>query len=94
MFDQRHKFEINYLFQNEPRVQIAELKRERFPHGEAARYLITLHYGADDALLPAANADEQTQLNQAQALGISSIRVTKLVHEHKPGTSPGHCQQP
>lgn len=99
MFDHRHKFEINYLYQSEPRVQIVDLENERFPHGKAALYLIGLHAGANGdaapaATLPAANASEEELLAQAQKFGISDIRVTKLVRTHKPGTSPGHYQQP
>jgi hypothetical protein len=93
MFDHRHKFEIKHLYQGEPRARIAELDCERLPHGKAALYLIELHADAD-ATLPVANASEEEQLAYAQRFGISDIRVTKLVREHKPGTSPGHYQQP
>ncbi len=93
MFDHRHKFEINYLYQGEPRVQIAELDCERLPHGKAALYLMELHADADD-ILSMANASEEQLLAYAQKFGISDIRVTKLMRTHKPGTSPGHYQQP
>lgn len=97
MFDKSsHKFEVNYIFQNDPRVQIIESEDERMSQGSAARHLIELHNGdAENSLvMPEASADEAKLLEQAEVIGITDIRVTKLVHEHKPGTTPGHYQQP
>ncbi len=45
-------------------------------------------------VMPEADADEGKVLEQAEVIGITDIRVTKLVHEHEPGTTPGHYQQP
>lgn len=91
-----HKFEVNYIFQNDPRVQIIESEEDRMSQGSAARRLIELHNGdAENSLvMPEAGADEAKLLEQAEVIGISDIRVTKLIREHKPGTTPGHYQQP
>ncbi|MCQ4312536.1 hypothetical protein NAV33_11590 [Pseudomonas stutzeri] len=97
MFDKpSHKFEVNYIFQNDPRVQIIESGEDRMSQGRAARHLIELHNGdAENSLvMPDADADEGKLLEQAEVMGITDIRVTKLIHEHKPGTTPGHYQQP
>ena len=45
-------------------------------------------------VMPAPDASEEELLRQAQVVGITDIRVTKLVREHEPGTTPGHYQQP
>jgi len=91
-----HKFEVNYIFQNDPRAQIIESQQESMTQGEAARRLIE-HHNADaenSLLMPDAEADETELLRQAEVVGITDIRVTQLVHEHEPGTTPGHYQQP
>ena len=91
-----HKFEVNYIFNNDPRVQIIESDEDRMSQASAARHLIELHNGdAENSLvMPEAGADEGQVLEQAAVIGITDIRVTKLVHEHEPGTTPGHYQQP
>lgn len=97
MFDKSsHKFEVNYIFQNDPRNQIIESEDERMSQASAARHLIELHNGdAENSLvMPDATADEGKVLEQAEVIGITDIRVTKLVHEHDSGTTPGHYQQP
>lgn len=91
-----HTFEVNYIFQNDPRAQIIESDGESLTQGEAARRLIE-HHNADaenSLLMPDAEAGETELLRQAEVVGITDIRVTKLVHEHEPGTTPGHYQQP
>ncbi len=96
MFSHQHKFEINYIYKNDPRAQIVEADSERFPRERAARYLMELHQAdAENSLvMPAPDASEEELLRQAQIVGITDIRVTKLVREHEPGTTPGHYQQP
>ncbi len=91
-----HKFEINYLFQNEPHNHLIDSEEERMSQASAARHLIELHNGdAENSLvMPETGADEGKILEQAEVIGITDIRVTKLVHEHEPGTTPGHYQQP
>lgn len=91
-----HKFEVNYIFKNDPRHHIIESEDERMSQASAARHLIELHNGnAENSLvMPDAGAEEAKVLEQAEVIGISDIRVTKLVHEHEPGTTPGHYQQP
>ena len=97
MFDKpSHTFEINYIYQNDPRAETYDADADSLSQGEAARHLIELHNGdAENSLvMPKAGADEAQLLEQAEVMGITDIRVTKLVHEHKPGTTPGHYQQP
>jgi hypothetical protein len=97
MFDKSsHRFEVNYIFQNDPRAQIIESDEERMSQGSAARHLIELHNGdAENSLvMPDAEADEGKLLEQAEVMGITDIRVTKLLHEHDSGNTPGHYQQP
>jgi len=97
MFDKSsHKFEVNYIFQNDPRNQIIESEDDRMSQASAARHLIELHNGdAENSLvMPEAEADEGKILEQAEVIGITDIRVTKLVHDHEKGTTPGHYQQP
>jgi len=91
-----HKFEVNYIFQNDPRSQIIESDGDSLSQGEAARRLIE-HHNADaenSLVMPDAQADEAELLRQAEVVGITDIRVTRLVHEHESGTTPGHYQQP
>lgn len=91
-----HKFEINYIFQNDPRHHIIESDEESMTQGRAARHLLELHNGdAENSLvMPEANADEAKILEQAEVIGITDIRVSKLTREHEAGTTPGHYQQP
>jgi len=91
-----HKFEVNYIFQNDPRAQIIEADEDSLSQGEAARRLIE-HHNADaenSLVMPDAQADETELLRQAEVVGITDIRVTRLDHEHESGTTPGHYQQP
>ena len=88
----QHRFEINYLFNSEPRAQVVERDRERFPQAEVARYLIALHHADAESglLMPGAEADEARVLEQAEVLGISDIRVSQLNRVR----TPGHYRQP
>jgi hypothetical protein len=97
MFEKKsRKFEVNYLYQNDPRAEIFDSEQDSLSQGTAARRLIELHQGdAENSLaMPDADADEAQLLEQASLLGITDIRVTRLVHEHQPGKTPGHYQQP
>lgn len=91
-----HKFEVNYIYQNDPRAEIIESQSESFSNAAAAAHLIRLHHAdAENGLLmPDAGAADAELLRQAEVLGITDIRVTRLVHEHQPGSTPGHYQQP
>ena len=91
-----HKFEINYIFKNDPRHHIIESDEEGMSQGSAARHLLELHNGdAENSLvMHDADAGEAKILEQAEVIGITDIRVTKLVHDNEPGTTPGHYQQP
>lgn len=89
-------FEVNYIYQNDPRAQIIESQDESLSNTAAAAHLIRLHHAdAENGLvMPDADAAGEELLKQAEILGITDIRVTRLVHEHVPGTTPGHHQQP
>jgi hypothetical protein len=91
-----HKFEVNYIFQNDPRHQLIESEEDRMSQASAARHLIELHNGdAENSLvMPEAGADEGKILEQAEVIGITDIRVTKLLHDHDSDKTPGHYQQP
>ncbi|MCF7201499.1 HAD family hydrolase [Pseudomonas oligotrophica] len=92
----RHKFEVNYIYRNDPHAQIIETDADDLSRGQAAERLLRLHNAdAENSLvMPDAGADEEELVRQAEVLGITDIRVTRLVHEHEPGTTPGHYQQP
>lgn len=98
MFGNRspNKFEVNYVFQNDPRAQIIELEDDSLSQGDAARRLIE-HHNADaenSLVMPDAEAGETELLRQAEVVGITDIRVTKLIHEDESSGAPGHYQQP
>ena len=98
MFGSRspNTFEVNYIFQNDPRAQIIESATESLSQGEAARHLIE-HHNADaenSLVMPDAEAGETELLRQAEVVGITDIRVTRLVHEDESSDAPGHYQQP
>ncbi|RRV16304.1 hypothetical protein [Pseudomonas saudiphocaensis] len=91
-----NKFEVNYIFQNDPRAQIIESDVDSLTQGEAARRLIE-HHNADaenSLVMPDAEADEAELLRQAEVVGITDIRVTRLIHEDESSGAPGHYQQP
>lgn len=96
MFGHKHKFEVNYLYRGEPRATVIEAAEEHYPHGLAARYLVQQHCAESgtsiEAVMPEPDADDARLLQQAEALGLSDIRVTRL--PDKPGAAPGHYQQP
>ena len=79
-----HTFEINYIYQNDPRAETYDADVDSLSQGEAARHLIQLHN---------ADADEAQLLEQAEVMGITDIRVTR-VHKHEKGDTPGHYKQP
>lgn len=87
-----HRFEINYLFNNEPRAQVVQRDSDEFPLGAVVQYLVALHYDGllGSQPLPAADASTQQALQQAAAFGISDIRVSKLTRV----LTPGHYRQP
>jgi len=88
----RHKFEINYLYRNEPHNRIVESDDERLDTHFAALRLIALHHAdAENSLvMPAVDASPEEIIKQAEVLGITDIRVSKLGRLH----TPGHYQQP
>ena len=79
-----HTFEINYIYQNDPRAETYDADVDSLSQGEAAWHLIQLHN---------ADADEAQLLEQAEVMGITDIRVTR-VHKHEKGDTPGHYKQP
>ncbi|MES2821821.1 MAG: hypothetical protein V4812_22840 [Pseudomonadota bacterium] len=87
-----HRFEINYLFNNQPLAQVVERDSEEFPQAEVTRYLVALHRGDGEKSpsIPIADAAPEQVMEQAQALGLSDIRVSRL----KRVLTPGHYRQP
>ncbi len=96
MFDKpSHTFEINYIYQNDPRAETYDVDADSLSQGEAARHLIELHNGdAENSLvMPKAGADEAQLLEQAEVMGIIDIRVTRVRKQEK-GETPAHYKQP
>jgi len=94
MFGQSsHTFEINYIYQNDPHAETCDA--DSLSQGEAARHLIQLHNAdAEDSLvMPKADADEARLLEQAEVMGITDIRVTRVPKQDK-GETPAHYKQP
>jgi len=71
------EYTLNYLFNDEPRTHVFELKQPELPLHEAAMHLLQLHFGdAENGLiLPSADATPEEILEQAQVVGISQIKV-------------------
>ncbi len=90
-----HTFEINYIYQNDPRAETYDVDADSLSQGEAARHLIKLHNGdAENSLvMPKAGADEAQLLEQAEVMGITDIRVTRVLKQEK-GETPAHYKQP
>ncbi|WP_313027177.1 hypothetical protein [Pseudomonas lopnurensis] len=90
-----HTFEINYIYQNDPRAVTYDADVDSLSQGEAARHLIELHNGdaENNLVMPEADADEARLLEQAEVMNITDIRVTR-VHKHEKGDTPGHYKQP
>lgn len=96
MFDKpSHTFEINYIYQNDPRAETYDVDADSLSQGEAARHLIELHNGdAENSLvMPKAGADEAQLLEQAEVMGITDIRVTRVPKQER-GETPAHYKQP
>ena len=94
-----HTFEINYIYQNDPRAETydadVDVDVDSLSQGEAARHLIELHNAdAENSLvMPKADADEAQLLEQAEVMGITDIRVTRVPKQDK-GETPAHHKQP
>ncbi|OCW27202.1 hypothetical protein C9382_06330 [Pseudomonas aylmerensis] len=71
------EYTLNYLFNDEPRTHVFELKQPDLPVHEAALHLLQLHFGdAENGLiLPTADAAPEEILEQAQVVGITQIEV-------------------
>lgn len=96
MFDKpSHTFEINYIYQNDPRAETYDVDADSLSQGEAARHLIELHNGdaQNSLVMPKAGADEAQLLEQAEVMGITDIRVTRVRKQEK-GETPAHYKQP
>lgn len=87
-----HTFEINYIYQNDPRAETYDADVDSLSQGEAAWHLIQLHNADAENSLVMPKAEAQL-LEQAEVLGITDIRVTR-VHKHEKGDTPGHYKQP
>jgi len=90
-----HTFEINYIYQNDPRAETYDADVDSLSQGEAARHLIQLHNAdAENSLvMPKADADEARLLEQAEVMGITDIHVTRVPKQDK-GETPAHYKQP
>ncbi|AYF49929.1 hypothetical protein [Pseudomonas sp. S5D5] len=71
------EYTLNYLFNDEPRTHVFELKQPDLLVHEAALHLLQLHFGdAENGLiLPPADAAPEEILEQAQVVGITQIEV-------------------
>ncbi|QOQ76369.1 hypothetical protein IMF22_04665 [Pseudomonas poae] len=71
------EYTLKYLFNDEPRTHVFELKQSELPLDEAAMHLLQLHFGdAENGLiLPAADATPAEILEQAEVVGITRIKV-------------------
>jgi hypothetical protein len=71
------EYTLNYLFNDEPRTHVFELKQSELPLHEAAMHVLQLHFGdAENGLiLPAADATPDEILEQAEVVGITRIKV-------------------
>jgi hypothetical protein len=71
------EYTLYYLFNDEPRTHVFELKQPDLPVHEAALHLLQLHFGdAENGLiLPPADAAPEEILEQAQVVGITQIEV-------------------
>lgn len=89
-----HKFEINYIFHNQPMADVLDAEHETMTQHDAAHYLLEKHrQGLGSEAPPAADAKPEDILHFARDHGITDIRVSK-VHSHPKGDAPGHYQQP
>jgi len=72
-----HPHTIDYRFNNEPRTHVLELPETTLTPKAAAFHLLQLHFGdAENSLLmPAADADAEDVLHQAELMGITHIRT-------------------
>jgi hypothetical protein len=91
-----HLFEVNYIFKNDPKATTIESDDEEMPVHQAALRLIEMHQaGAENSLaMPSTGASPEEIMQLAESHNIHDIRVTGIKSKHKPGTSPGHYQQP
>ncbi|ANF87263.1 hypothetical protein A7J50_3898 [Pseudomonas antarctica] len=71
------EYTLNYLFNDEPRTHVFELKQLELPRHEAAMHLLALHFGdAENGLImPTADAAPEEILEQAEVVGIRQIKV-------------------
>ncbi|WP_434457727.1 hypothetical protein JQR85_02640 [Stutzerimonas urumqiensis] len=90
-----HKFEINYIFRNDPMAEVVDATEETLPQHEAVRLLLEKHHGeiADPSGVPLRDAKPEDILHFAQANQITDVRVSK-VHIDPRSDTPGHYKQP
>lgn len=88
------KFEINYIYNNQPMNEIIDAKDESLEQHMAAYHLIQRHqadFSGQSA--PSQEAKPEEILHYATDHGITDIRVSKI-HAHPKGDTPGHYKQP
>ncbi|MFC3607763.1 hypothetical protein [Stutzerimonas tarimensis] len=89
-----HKFEINYIFNNDPMNDVIDAADEHLEQHVAAHHLIQRHQadlGGGSA--PSLDAKPEEILHYATDHGITDIRVSRI-HAHPKGDTPGHYKQP
>lgn len=71
---------LEYRFNGEPCTQLLRLEQNELPLHEAALHLIVLHHGdgENSLVIPAADADHQEILKQAELLGITEIKCQPI----------------
>lgn len=93
------KFEINYIFRNDPRAAVIDAETETLPQHLAVHHLVHLHRAElegeleEGERLPAADARPEDILHFATAHALTDIRVTK-VRAHEKGDTPAFYKQP
>ncbi|MCD5996150.1 hypothetical protein KDX38_21610 [Pseudomonas sp. CDFA 602] len=72
-----HTYTLEYLFNDEQRSHVFELKQPTLPVHEAAMHLLQLHFGDGESslMMPTADATPEEILMQAQQLGLTQICV-------------------
>jgi hypothetical protein len=71
------KYNLEYLYNGEPRTYMFELKQPQLPVHEAAMHLLQLHFGdgENSLIMPTADATPEEVLEQAELVGLTQIKV-------------------
>ncbi len=89
-----HKFEINYLFRNQPMVEVFDAEQETMSQEQATYRLLQKHRAEfAQGAIPAEDARAEDILHFARDNALTDVRVSK-VHAHPKGDTPAHYKQP